>query len=309
MKVIVPPLKSQGIKTKLVPWIKAILPETNGRWIEPFLGTGVVALNMGFKNAILNDTNPHIIQLYLDIKEDRITPEIVKRYLEVEGENLRQADEDGYVHFRAIKDRFNKEFSSLDFIFLSRAGFNGMMRFNKQGKWNIPFCKKPNRFAQSYITKIVNQVIQAKRQINKDWVFLNKQFSEVIPLATKDDIVYCDPPYFGRYVDYYNGWTEMDEELLYQQLKETDAKFILSTWHHNDYRENESIKKYWEEFNIITRDHFYHSGGKIENRNTIVEALVCNFDFNGNIKEHNHEPEKKYVQTSIFELEPVVLVD
>ena len=301
MKVIVPPLKSQGIKTKLVPWIKAIQPESAGRWIEPFLGTGVVALNMGFEKAILNDTNPHIIRLYQDIKDDIISPQIARRYLEEEGEKLRNAGEEGYEHFRFIKDRFNKEFSSLDFIFLSRAGFNGMMRFNKAGKWNIPFCKKPNRFAQAYVTKIVNQIILAKRQIKKDWIFLNKHFSDIIPLASEDDIIYCDPPYFGRYVDYYNGWTEIDEDLLFRQLKETKAKFILSTWHHNDFRENKMIKKYWDKFNIITRDHFYHSGGKIENRNKIVEALVCNFEIKSNIKKHNHETNKKVVQTSIFD--------
>ena len=35
MKVHVPPIKSQGIKTKLVPWIKSIVPkEFNGKWIE-----------------------------------------------------------------------------------------------------------------------------------------------------------------------------------------------------------------------------------------------------------------------------------
>jgi DNA adenine methylase len=302
MKVIIPPIKSQGIKTKLVPWIKAILPQTNGRWIEPFLGTGVVALNMNFKKTILNDTNPHIIKLYQEIKDDIITPEIVKSYLEKEGKQLRNSGEDGYEHFRKIKDRFNKEFSSLDFLFLSRAGFNGMMRFNKKGHWNIPFCKKPNRFAQAYITKIVNQVIQAKRQIKSDWLFYNKEFSEIIPLAHEDDIIYCDPPYFGRYVDYYNGWTEENEKLLFNQLNNTKAKFILSTWHHNDYRENEMIKKYWDKFNIITRDHFYHSGGKIENRNTVVEALVCNFKLNGDIKKHNHESEK-VIHASIFEFE------
>lgn len=302
MKVIIPPIKSQGIKTKLVPWIKAISPVTDGKWIEPFLGTGVVALNMGFKKAILNDTNPHIIKLYQDIKDNIITPEIVRSYLVTEGDKLRNAEEEGYEHFRFIKDRFNKEFSSLDFIFLSRAGFNGMMRFNKQGHWNIPFCKKPNRFAQAYITKIVNQIIQAKRQIKPDWLFYNKVFSNIIPLANDSDIIYCDPPYFGRYVDYYNGWTEENEELLFNQLNETKAKFILSTWHHNDFRENEMIKKYWDKFNIITRDHFYHSGGKIENRNTIVEALVCNFKFNSDIKKHNHE-EEKAIQTSIIEFD------
>ena len=106
-------------------------------------------------------------------------------------------------------------------------------------------------------------------------------------MATKNDIIYCDPPYFGRYVDYYNGWSEKDEETLFNLLSETKAKFILSTWHHNDYRDNEMIKKYWKKFNIVTRDHFYHSGGKIENRRQIVEALVCNFDIT-HIDMHNH---------------------
>ena len=243
IKVITPPIKSQGIKTKLVPWIKDLLPEQSGKWIEPFLGTGVVSFNMGFDQAILNDTNPHIIILYKEIQEGKITPQIVKSYLELEGENLRTAGDNGYDHFRFIRDRFNQNPNSLDFIFLSRAGFNGMMRFNKKGFWNIPFCKKPNRFAQSYVTKIVNQVIRVSQVIKPEWEFHNKQFSEIIPLAQKDDIIYCDPPYYGRYVDYYNGWTEEDEELLFNQLSDTKAKFILSTWHHNDYRENEKSRR------------------------------------------------------------------
>lgn len=301
MKIITPPIKSQGIKTKLVPWIKQIIPEENGRWIEPFLGTGVVAFNMGYKNAILNDTNPHIIKLYQEIQKGIITPQIVKNYLQKEGEILKRAGDNGYEHFRFIKDRFNKKPNSLDFIFLSRAGFNGMMRFNKKGEWNIPFCKKPERFAQSYITKIVNQVTRVSYIIKPEWLLSNKQFSEIIPLAEKGDLIYCDPPYYGRYVDYYNGWNEADEELLFNQLRETNAKFVLSTWHHNDFRENEMISKYWNKFNIITRDHFYHSGGKIENRKSVVEALVCNFEFSEDISDHNHGIHTKPKQLSIFE--------
>lgn len=259
----------------------------SGKWIEPFLGTGVVAFNSGFKEAILNDTNPHIINFYRSIQEGTITPSSVKLYLEKEGKKLLNADEEGYAYFRIVRDRFNKDFAPLDLLFLSRAGFNGMMRFSKKGNWNIPFCKKPNRFAQAYITKIVNQVANVQSVINRKWVFTSKAFDEIIPLAEEGDIIYCDPPYFGRYVDYYNGWTEEDEKHLFELLSETKAKFILSTWHHNDWRENEMIRKYWEKFRIVTKDHFYHGGGNIENRRTIVEALVCNFDLN-NIDRHNH---------------------
>ena len=47
------------------------------------------------------------------------------------------------------------------------------------------------------------------------------------------------------------------------------------------------ITKFWDKFNIVTKDHFYHSGGNIENRKTVVEALVCNYNLD-HIKEHNH---------------------
>ena len=304
MKVIVPPIKSQGIKTKLIPWIKEVTPQVKGRWIEPFLGTGVVAFNSGFKKAILNDTNPHIINFYKGIQNKKITPSLMRQYLEKEGELLSKSGDNGYDHFRVVRDRFNISFSPYDFIFLSRSGFNGMMRFGKKGNWNIPFCKKPDRFAQSYVTKIVNQVSAASTiiQPEPDWTFLNKSFAEIIPLATKDDIIYCDPPYFGRYVDYYNGWTEQDEELLFTLLSKTKAKFILSTWHHNDWRENDMISKFWNKFNIVTKDHFYHSGGNIENRRTIVEALVCNFKLT-NIQNHNHgEKEKSQIKQLTIEL-------
>lgn len=91
-------------------------------------------------------------------------------------------------------------------------------------------------------------------------------------------MIYCDPPYFGRYVDYYNGWTETDERDLFNALSETKAFFILSTWHHNEFRANEMIDNYWKNFNILTQEHFYHSGGHIENRHSIIEALVFNFE-------------------------------
>jgi DNA adenine methylase len=272
-----------------------VAPKTNGKWIEPFLGTGVVAFNSGYKKAILNDANPHIINFYKGIQDKTISAPLMKQYLEKEGKLLSKAENNGYEHYLKVRARFNSgEFSPYDFIFLSRAGFNGMMRFGRKGNWNIPFCKKPNRFSPSYITKITNQVSNVSNIIQPEphWTFYNKSFDEIIRLATKNDMIYCDPPYYGRHVDYYNGWTEKDEELLFTLLSQTKAKFILSTWHHNDWRENEMVNKFWNKFNIITRDHFYHNGGNIENRRTVVEALVCNFDTD-NFSKHNHGLKEK----------------
>ena len=281
MTVIISPIKSQGIKTKLVPWINELVLsakiDKNMSWIEPFFGTGVVGFNSIFNGShIVGDTNPHIINFYKAIQNGTLTAVSMRKYLEKESVLL---NNDGYDHFLKVRERFNNEYGIYDFIFLSRSGFNGMMRFNSKGKWNVPFCKKPNRFSSAYITKICNQIENVRNIIsNKNWQFYNLPFNDLIEHSNSKDIIYCDPPYYGRYSDYFNSWTEDDEENLYELLKSTSAKFILSTWHHNDYRENEMLKRYWNKFNIVTKEHFYHNGGKIENRHAMVEALVFNFD-------------------------------
>ncbi len=302
MSVIVPPIKSQGIKTQLVPWINDLIAHSginrNANWIEPFFGTGVVGFNALLEgDYLVGDTNPHIIQFYQAVQNGDITSYSIREYLENAHQLLSTAEENGYSHYRKVKKRFNSEYSSYDFIFLSRAGFNGMMRFNRKGEWNIPFCKKPERFSPAYITKICNQVERVSRIIRKrNWEFKNVPFNETIARAKEGDLIYCDPPYYGRYADYYNGWTEKDEERLYVALKETKAKFILSTWHHNAYRNNEMIEKYWSDFNIETKEHFYHNGGHTENRHAMTEALVFNFDLSPQAPFNTREP----IQQSLF---------
>lgn len=276
MKIDVPPIKSQGIKTKLVPWIQSIIPnDFNGTWIEPFMGTGAVAFNVAAKQSILCDINPHLIDFYSSIASGDITPEVVKKYLVHEGQLLLSKGEE---HYYFVRERFNSAHSPLDFLFLNRAGFNGMIRFNQKGGFNIPFCRKPQRFAQAYITKIVNQVSLVSQLFKtKEFIFKCQDFNKTIEEASPTDIIYCDPPYIGRHVDYFNGWDNTHEHELFNKLSNFKGKFILSTWHHNDYRENEYVKELWSQHSVLTREHFYHVGGKEENRNPVFEALVTNF--------------------------------
>ncbi|KFL33793.1 MULTISPECIES: Dam family site-specific DNA-(adenine-N6)-methyltransferase [unclassified Sulfurospirillum] len=277
LKVHIPPIKSQGIKTKLIPWIQASLPHAHkGRWIEPFMGTGVVGFNLASSEALMCDTNPHLIRFYQSLLEEKINPQMIKLYLQKEGAILSQKGEE---HYYFIRERFNKDFNPLDFLFLNRAGFNGMIRFNRKGGFNIPFCKKPERFAQAYVTKIVNQTIFLSTLFKaKKFEFKCQSYKETLKNISADDLVYCDPPYIDRHVDYYNSWGEIDERNLFKLLLTSNAKFILSTWHHNQYRTNTYIDLLWNQFHIQTQDHFYHIGAKEINRNSMTEALICNFE-------------------------------
>ena len=158
-RTIVPPIQCQGIKTKLVPWIRAIVPsDFDGIWIEPFMGSGVVVFNVLPKRALLADSNPHLINFYEAISVGAITPASTRRHLESQGAELYRSNGE---HYYIVRERFNRIHDPLDFLFLNRACFNGLIRFNRKGEFNVPFCRKPNRFSRSYVTKICNQVSQS----------------------------------------------------------------------------------------------------------------------------------------------------
>lgn len=279
-KIYVPPIKIQGIKTKLVSFIKSnVLLDKDTVWVEPFMGSGVVGFNIKPSKAVFADTNPHIISFYNNIKHRNIDSYVVREFLEEEGKKLEKYDDEYYYE---VRERFNKGHSSLDFLFLNRSCFNGMIRFNKNYKFNVPYGHKPQRFSKAYITKIVNQVKYAEQMIfSSDWEFVCGDFEDTInTFCSENAFIYCDPPYIGRHVDYYDSWDVESEKRLKDVLLRNNSIFMLSTWDYNQYRKNEYIDTIWGFCEKVNKEHFYHIGAKEANRNQMMEALLVNYPLN-----------------------------
>ena len=275
-KVIVPPIKIQGIKTKLVPFISNnINVKPNATWYEPFMGSGVVGFNLAPKNAVFGDVNPYIIDFYNQLKDKKITPSIVREYLEIEGEKLAKTPADKNSYYYEVRNRFNREHNPLDFLFLQRSNFNGMIRFSKNG-YNVPFGRKPNRFRPALITKIVNQVENVQSLIlNNNWNFVCSDWESLVSKATADDFIYLDPPYIGRNTDYFTSWEDEDAQKLADYFNaRLTLNYALSMWYENKYRKNDYISA-WNG-HIVTNEHYYFVGGHEKNRNSIIEALIVN---------------------------------
>ncbi|MDE7316121.1 MAG: Dam family site-specific DNA-(adenine-N6)-methyltransferase [Helicobacter sp.] len=291
MKIKIPPLKIQGIKSKLVCSIKNAMEWKNrGIYFEPFMGSGVVGFNIAPKRAIFSDNNPHIINFYRAIQKGFINKESAREYLRQEGAAL---EKEGQEHYLKVRERFNKTACSFDFLFLNRSCFNGLMRFNLKGGFNVPYCKKNTRFTQSYITKIVNQIDWVSNLIkNNDYEFRICDFTYILKQAQYGDFIYCDPPYIDRHCDYFNVWNEIKEKELYEILSSTKAKFILSTWHSNQYRENKYITTLWNGFYNDIIEHFYHLGASENNRNAMKEALIKNYIVDRNLIQSNPAKQK-----------------
>lgn len=273
-KIIVPPIKIQGIKTKLVPFIgDNISFDKDAVWYEPFMGSGVVGFNLAPKNAVFSDVNPYIIDFYNQIKEKKITPDIVRDYLTSEGKKLEQTPADKNSYYYEVRARFNKYHEPLDFLFLQRSNFNGMIRFSKNG-YNVPFGRKPNRFKPALITKIVHQVENVQELIlENNWSFKCCKWQDALLNATSTDFVYLDPPYIGRNTDYFTSWDQEDADLLANYfLEHIELHFALSMWYKNKFRKNEYLKQ-WRG-TMFTNEHFYFVGGREVNRNKMIEALI-----------------------------------
>lgn len=276
-KVKVPPLKTQGIKTKLVPFILNSIEwdeSKGGKWIEPFLGSGVVLFNYQPQRALIADNNVHIINLFKEIQSGKLNSQNLKKFLMIEGEKL---EEKGQTYYYDVRRRFNANPNSFDFVFLNRACFNGVMRFNQKGGFNVPFCKKDERFRQAYITKICNQVEWVSEVMQgKDWEFVSLDWKETLSHAKDNDFVYLDPPYIGRHTDYYNKWDDENASKLANTVKSLPCNFAYSMWKSNQYRENEHINQHFNDYPCLTYDHFYHVGATENLRNSIVEGLILN---------------------------------
>lgn len=201
-----PFLKWVGGKRSQLPFLLPQLPNLEGKiYIEPFLGGGSVFLSAQPKKAILNDINQTLIDAWSCIKNQKLVEEVIGHLKAIDNEWIAsQGDKQVYLQFRHLFNtgEFDKSQRTALFLFLNRAGFNGLYRTNKTGKFNVPVGKN----------KITSYNFQHLRSIGRhlstcDIEFTSESFEACFEQATENAVIYCDPPYVGI-----NGFTEYSKE-------------------------------------------------------------------------------------------------
>lgn len=221
-----PFLKWPGNKFRITQQIAEILPEGN-KLIEPFIGAGAIFLNTNFKHYLLSDNNPDLIHLYKTLQERGKQYIDDARALFIPKHNCEKFYYKQRKLFNESQDPYQK---AIIFLYLNRHGYNGLVRYNSKGIYNVPFghYKKPY-FPEDEIAYFYEKSKKAK--------FVCQDFRTTMQQAKHNNVIYCDPPYvplshsanFTRYSQ--KEFTLEDQEDLAQlakSLAENGIKTLLS---------------------------------------------------------------------------------
>jgi DNA adenine methylase len=213
-------LKWAGGKYKILHHILQHIP-VDSMYIEPFSGSGVVWLNVQNKNKIVNDINSDLINLF-NLLDNNMIDACKKLFNDSDENKFYEYREE----FNTTKDLYRK---SILFIYLNRHCFNGLCRYNKSGKFNVPFGKyKTIYFPQN---ELQNFIIQ-KKTVS----FLNTNFDELFYKFGNDKnvCIYCDPPYdvldsTSYFVDYSKeSFGRNEQKILADCILQSKCKVIIS---------------------------------------------------------------------------------
>ena len=231
-KLVAPFLKWVGGKRQLMPSIVEHLPENikDYKYIEPFIGGGAVFFNLQPKNAIINDFNEELINVYQVIKDnlDELITDLKKHNNEAEYfYSIRSLDRNGEFKKLTAVQRASRV------IFLNKTCFNGLYRVNNAGEFNSPFgrYKNPNIVNEPTL-KAVNKFLN-----NNNIEIKSGDYSEILIQTDKKCFVYLDPPYHpisesSNFTGYVQGGWNIDNQINLKtacdELHKKGVKFLLS---------------------------------------------------------------------------------
>jgi len=160
-------------------------------YYEPFCGgfaVGLEVLRSGLKEwVIASDQNSDLINFWNSL---RIAPyALISEARRLEAAHLRDPDKtfvETKAHYNETSSDYDPYTRAAEFLYLSKAGFNGLYRVNRSGKYNVSRGTLVSGFLDEDYLRFVSNLIS-------DSVFRVSTYHDIdVP---KGSLVYSDPPY------------------------------------------------------------------------------------------------------------------
>ena len=236
-----PMIKYAGGKSREIEVIKNFIPEYKGRYIEPFLGGGALYFYLEPEKSIINDVNSKLIEFYLGIRNE--FPQIKKELTSIENQyvsnrmdfekrkgkadiKVEDANEKLYYQMRNFFNNNSKPdfHPATIYFFINKTAYSGMIRYNKEGKYNVPYGRYKN-FNTELVSKSHSELLKRSEIYCED-------YKKIFDMSDEDDFIFLDPPYdcvFSNYgnKEMVNGFTEEMHKKLAKDFKKLKAKALM----------------------------------------------------------------------------------
>lgn len=271
-----PFVKWAGGKRQIIDKLKEFIPTEYNTYYEPFVGGGALLFELSPKNAVINDSNKELMNVYECIKDDEKFDKMCKELNHHEANH----SEEYYYKIRNIDREALKYEKLTDYkraartIYLNKACFNGLYRVNSKNQFNVPFGKK-NR-VNTYEGQNLGVICGYLNYNNVK--ILSVDFEEAVKDAKKGDFIYFDPPYdsetstFNSYTE--DGFSKDEQRRLARVFKELDSRgcYVMLSNHNTSL-----VNELYKDFNINKILAKRNISSDAKKRGSVEEVIITNY--------------------------------
>lgn len=210
-----PMFKWSGGKGDEIKRFELHIPESYDTYLEPFIGGGAVYFHLEPEKAVITDVHRELVDFYTAISNGK-SDEIYKFLSEHPNEEAVYYDVRNNMPITDYVENAKR------FYYLRKTCYRGMLRYNKSGKFNIPYGRyKTYNYEllkdERYEKLLKNTTVECQ---DFTWMFENYDSS--------DNFMFLDPPYDSKFTDYgYCSFDREDQKRLADCFKKTDIKCLM----------------------------------------------------------------------------------
>jgi DNA adenine methylase len=210
-----PLIKWSGGKSDEIKHIDKYIPNDYSVYVEPFVGGGSVFFHLEPKKSVISDVHKELIDFYQCMKDGR-------------GSDLfdwmTEHPNDAGTYYK-IRDEMviNNSFdSACRFYYQRKTCFRGMMRYNKKGKFNIPFGRYKTISFSDLQDDRYRTVFENCDIVNDGFEYIFKTYN------SPEYFCFLDPPYDSEFTDYgYCKFGREQHEKLAECFKNTQMRCMM----------------------------------------------------------------------------------
>lgn len=257
---LVPIFKWSGGKKDEINKFIHYIPNDINIYLEPFIGGGSVFFHLRPNKSVISDVHSELIDFYKSIKDNKISD--IYDFMK-DNKNT----EDNYYKIRDDMEIKTSLDNAKRFFYLRKTCYRGMLRYNKNGKFNIPFGRYKTYNYDILLDKNYEKILKTTEIYNKGFEYIFKNYND------NKNFMFLDPPYDSEFTDYgYCSFGKKEHKKLAKYFKKTKirclmiigkTKFIKNLY--KDYIVDEYDKKY--RFKL----HSNRIGDEIDNKHLIIK--------------------------------------